>query len=359
MTLESKIVYSQNLCSDVRPLFGGLAPEQIFIITDSGSNKCCLGVLLSALPELKGARVIMLKEGDENKNLDAVISIWRFLVENGATRSSLVINLGGGMVTDLGGFAASTFKRGVRFINIPTTLLSMIDAATGGKTGFNFKGLKNEIGVINKASEVIIYPTYLQTLTKEELLSGYAEMIKHALLSSENDLMELLSSAPSHIEPEMWLEIIRKSLQVKENIVAVDPMEKGIRKALNLGHTVGHAFESFSHQSASLGGGKPLSHGHAVAFGLAVELFLSYKHNGLDNRLLSTVNSYIKEHYGTYSIGCDDYESLYALMLHDKKNSAIGAVNFTLLSKPGSPEINRTLTKEQIFEALDYFRDAL
>ncbi len=359
MTLESKIVYSQNLCSDVRALIGSLTPEQIFIITDTGSKKYCLNALLDALPELKEARVVTLKEGDENKNLDAVISIWRFLVENGATRGSLVINLGGGMVTDLGGFAASTFKRGVRFINIPTTLLSMIDAATGGKTGFNFKGLKNEIGVINKASEVIIYPAYLQTLTKEELLSGYAEMIKHALLSSENELMELLSSDPSQIKPEMWLEIIRKSLQVKENIVAVDPMEKGIRKALNLGHTVGHAFESYSHQNTALGGGKPLSHGYAVAFGLEVELFLSYKHNGLDNRLLSVVNSYIKEHYGTYSIGCDDYEALYSLMLHDKKNSAKGAVNFTLLSKPGSPEINRTLSKEEIFEALDYFRDAL
>lgn len=359
MTSESKIIYSQNLCSDVRPLISGLAPEQIFIITDTGSRKHCLDVLTTALPELNGAKTVTVEEGDENKNLDAVISIWRFFVENGATRSSLVINLGGGMVTDMGGFAASTFKRGVRFINIPTTLLSMIDAATGGKTGFNFKGLKNEIGLFSKASEVIIYPAYLQTLSREELLSGYAEMLKHALLSSENDLMELLSKEPSQTGAEEWLKIIEKSLKVKENIVAADPTEKGIRKALNLGHTIGHAFESFSHQSAAIGVGRPLSHGYAVAFGLAVELFLSYKHNGFEGRLLTAVNTYIKEHYGSYSIGCDDYEALYALMLHDKKNMAQGAVNFTLLSKPGAPEIDRTLTKEQIFEALDYFRDAI
>jgi len=355
---ESNIVYSQNLCSDVRPLLSGLAPEQFFIITDTGSNKHCLSSLLD-IPQLSKAKVYTIAEGDENKSLESVCSIWKFLIDGGATRSSLIINLGGGVVTDLGGFAASTFKRGVRFINIPTTLLCMIDAATGGKTGFNFEGLKNEIGVINKASEVIIYPPFLQTLSDGQMLAGYAEMLKHSLLSSENDLMELLSTVPSQIDSLKWLYFIRKSLQIKENIVTIDPNEKGLRKALNLGHTIGHAFESFSHQKAADGVGNALSHGYAVAFGLEVELYLSYKYKGLDISILQSVTSYIKEYYGSFFIGCDDYETLYSLMLHDKKNMEQGAVNFTLLSKPGVPEINSTLTKQQIFESLDYFRDAL
>lgn len=353
MTSESKIIYSQDICSDVRALLGTLSPEQLFIITDTGSAKHCLPALKGD-PLLSQAKLFTMAEGDGNKNLDTVTAIWRFLINEGATRSSVIINLGGGVVTDLGGFAASTFKRGVRFINIPTTLLSIIDAATGGKTGFNFEGLKNEIGVINKASEVVIYPAFLKTLSQEQLLAGYAEMLKHALLSSEGELMELLSAEPSQIDEKQWLALIRKSLKVKEEIVAIDPVEKGIRKALNLGHTIGHAFESYSHST-----GHPLSHGYAVAFGLEVELYLSYKYDGFSLRLLNVVTSYIKEYYGSFNIGCDDYEALYRLMLHDKKNAAPDAVIFTLLSGPGSPDINRTLSKEQIFEALDYFRDAL
>lgn len=351
---ESKIIYSKYLCSDVRPLLSGLTSEQLFIITDTGSNKHCLGTLLEALPELCEAKVFVINEGDENKNLDSVCAMWRFLISNGATRSSLVINLGGGVVTDMGGFVANTFKRGVKFINIPTTLLCMIDAATGGKTGFNFDGLKNEIGVIKPASAVVVSPLFLRTLTEEQMRAGYAEMIKHALLSSENDLMELLSTDPSRIDNAQWLDLIDKSLSVKENIVKQDPTEKGLRKSLNLGHTIGHAFESFSHKI-----GRPLSHGYAVAMGLEVELYLSYKYQGFDSHLLQSVTSYIKEFYGSFAISCDDYEALYALMLHDKKNLTALSVNFTLLKSPGDLALNCTLTKEQIFEALDYFRDAL
>ena len=252
------------------------------------------------------------------------------------------------MVTDLGGFAASTFKRGINYINIPTTLLAMVDASVGGKTGINFRGLKNEIGVFNNASTVILDTQFLRTLDMENILSGYAEMLKHGLISNESVWAELINFEVGSLKLKT---LVADSVAVKQRIVTEDPTEKGIRKALNLGHTVGHAFESLALSR------KPVLHGYAVAWGLICELYLSVIKTGFpSDKMRQTVN-FIREHYGRMPITCDDYPTLLELMTHDKKNTA-GSINFTLLGGIGDIRINQTATKEEIYEALDFYREA-
>ena len=254
------------------------------------------------------------------------------------------------MVTDLGGFAASTFKRGINYINIPTTLLSMVDASVGGKTGINFNGLKNEVGVFSNASSVILDTTFLKTLDQENLLSGYAEMLKHGLISDEQHWADLLDNLENLENLKKLATLVADSVAVKQRIVHEDPTEKGLRKALNLGHTVGHAFESFALRS------KPILHGYAVAYGLISELYLSTVKTGFPSDKMHQTVSFIKEHYGKMGIICDDYPTLLELMTHDKKNVA-GMINFTLLGGIGDIRINQTVTKDDIYEALDFYRE--
>lgn len=351
MTLKSNTHFSQNLCSDVNALLQGVSPEQLFILTDSNSAKHCLPLLGGSVAN---AKIIEVQGGDSHKSLTTIEQIWTFLCGNGGTRHSVLINLGGGVITDMGGFAASTFKRGIRFINIPTTLLSMVDAAIGGKTGFNFNGLKNEIGVINQPSDVIISAEFLRTLPKTELLSGYAEVIKHGLISTDTYLNAILNFDLANPDIKGLQDIIKESIDIKSKIVEQDPTEKGVRKTLNLGHTIGHALESFS-----LKKGNALPHGYAVAYGLIAELYLSYKLHAFPKETLLSVSRYIKEYYGAYNIGCDDYPELFNLMLHDKKNTSATEVNFTLLSNVGTPVLNCALDQETIFQSLDFYRDTV
>ena len=257
------------------------------------------------------------------------------------------------MITDLGGFAASTFKRGIKFINIPTTLLSMIDASVGGKTGINFNGLKNEIGVFNAASCVILDTHFLQTLDYTNILSGYAEMLKHSLISSVDHWSDLLHFDLNDINYEYLQKLVALSVKIKEKIVTEDPYEHGIRKALNFGHTVGHAFESFA-----LSQNKPILHGYAVAWGCICELYLSAIKVGFPHDKLYQTIQFIKEHYGTFTFSCKNYNHIYELMKHDKKNNS-GIINFTLLGDIGDIRINQTATKEEIFEMLDFFCEGL
>ena len=295
----------------------------------------------------------MLQPGDAHKELAAVAAVWQQLSDGGATRSSVVINLGGGVVTDLGGFAAATFKRGVRFINVPTTLLGAVDAAVGGKTGFNFNGLKNEIGAFREAECVIISSSLFATLPRVELLSGYAEMLKHALLKSSDCIGQILQydiDAGSH---EALLPLLRESVEVKRAIVAQDPLESGLRRALNLGHTAGHAFESLA-----LHRGEPVPHGYAVAWGLVVELVISHVLYGFPSTDLYGIARFIYEHYGNCRLTCDDYPFLLHAMRHDKK-SRDGELNFTLLRRPGDVAIDSVVDEENVKNALDIFRDMM
>lgn len=254
------------------------------------------------------------------------------------------------MVTDLGGFAASTFKRGINFINIPTTLLAMVDASVGGKTGINFGGLKNEVGVFNDSKFVILDTEFLKTLDAENICSGYAEMLKHGLISTEAMWEELVSFDLATPDLKQLQRMVGDSVKVKERIVEQDPHEKGIRKALNLGHTFGHAFESWALKR------KPILHGYAVAFGLIPELYLSVAKTGFPTEKMRQTVNFIKENYGTLNITCDDYDELIELMHHDKKNQN-GIINFTMLGAIGDIRINQTATTEEIKEALDFFRE--
>ena len=266
------------------------------------------------------------------------------------------------MVTDLGGFAASTFKRGINYINIPTTLLAMVDASVGGKTGINFRGLKNEIGVFNNASSVILDTIFLKTLDTENIRSGYAEMLKHGLISNDQMWAELVNFNLEALDFELLQRMLADSVAVKQRIVTEDPLEQGIRKALNLGHTIGHAFESFALQGKNpppiggVRGGHPILHGYAVAYGLISELYLSTVKTGFPSDKMHQTVNFIKEHYGKMTITCDDYPTLLELMTHDKKNVA-GTINFTLLGGIGDIRINQTATKEDIYEALDFYRE--
>jgi 3-dehydroquinate synthase len=256
------------------------------------------------------------------------------------------------MVTDLGGFAASTFKRGLHLINIPTTLLAMVDASVGGKTGFNFGGLKNEIGVFRNASAVILDTVFLKTMDQENILSGYAEMLKHGLISTEQMWACLLRYDVEQPDLALLQQMVADSVAVKQRIVTEDPTEQGLRKALNLGHTVGHAFESLALTR------KPVLHGYAVAWGLVCELYLSVVKTGFPTDKMRQTVHFIFDHYGRMPITCADYPSLLELMTHDKKNTA-GQINFTLLSDIGGICINQTATKAEIEEALDFYREGL
>ena len=323
--------------------------DRVFILADEITDKCCLPVV-EGFHALQDTKRIIIGATDTHKTLKSLTHVWEELGKGGATRHTLLINIGGGMVTDLGGFAASTFKRGINYINIPTTLLSMVDASVGGKTGINFNGLKNEIGVFNNASTVILDTQFLKTLDKENICSGYAEMLKHGLISNEQMWASLLGFDLEHPNLQQLRGMVADSVAVKERIVTEDPTEKGIRKALNLGHTVGHAFESLALTRT------PVLHGYAVAWGLICELYLSVVKTGFPTDKMHQTVSFIKEHYGKMTITCDDYPTLLELMTHDKKNVA-GTINFTLLGGIGDIRINQTATKEEIYEALDFYRE--
>ncbi len=351
---RQKLVISENLQNALNEAITACKHDKLFVLVDETTDQFCLPVV-EGYDCMKETQKIVIGATDSNKTLDTVSHVWEELQRMGATRHSLMINLGGGMVTDLGGFAASTFKRGIAFINIPTTLLSMVDASVGGKTGFNFGGLKNEIGVFNNAQCVILDTIFLRTTDRENILSGYAEMLKHGLINEEKMWAELLTfEGLDKIEEGDNLmklnRMVADSIEVKQYIVTEDPKEQGIRKALNLGHTAGHAFESLALQR------KPILHGYAVAYGLIVELYLCCVKAGFpQDKMRQTVN-FIKEHYGRMAITCDDYPEIIALMHHDKKN--IGTdINFTLLGDIGDIRINQTATEEEIKEALDFYRE--
>ena len=368
--MAQKVIFSEQLERTLETAIGECHPDRLFVLTDDNTSRLCWPVVKD-YGCLAAAQLITIPAGDEHKNLTSLSHVWQQLQQGGATRHSLMVCLGGGMVTDLGGFAASTFKRGIAFINIPTTLLAMVDASVGGKTGINFCGLKNEVGVFSEAQAVIICTRFLQTLDMQNVLSGYAEMLKHGLISNKEHWAELLrfpieslnrqdaedssdGQDPSGSQdPSGGLaSLLARSVAVKERIVEADPHEQGLRKALNLGHTIGHAIEEWSFKPTP----SPLLHGYAVAYGLVGELYLSaVKCHFPTDRLRQTVQ-FVREHYGTPAITCNDYPELLRLMTHDKKNTA-GTINFTLLSDIGELQLNQSATDEEIREALDFLRE--
>jgi 3-dehydroquinate synthase len=348
--MKQQITSCADITKDLPDLLNSLQFDGLFILTDKNTERFCLP-RLKMIPEILRAKKFHIPAGDEHKNLQTLSSVWEFLSQNGANRKSLLINLGGGMLTDLGGFAAAAFKRGIRFINIPTTLLGAVDAAVGGKTGVNFNGLKNEIGAFAPAIAVLIDSDFFRTLDTNNLLSGYAEMLKHALLNSLPALNQLLQFDLENIDYQQLNDLLLESVRVKERIVEKDPTEQGIRKALNLGHTFGHAFESLSHELK-----QPVPHGYAVAWGLVCELYLSVVKLGFDKEILSKTIRFIKENYGVFPFACNQYGRLFELMQHDKKNESEN-INFTLLKFAGEIAINQTADRREIEAVLDFYRD--
>lgn len=372
--MQQQIIISNDIEHDLATAVAESEHDRVFVLTDDTTHECCLPKVAALLAQYD-AMPITIAHGDQHKTLSALDDVWTALQQGGATRHSLLINLGGGMITDLGGFAAATFKRGINFINIPTTLLAMVDAAVGGKTGINFGGLKNEIGAFADARFVIINTCFLDTLDAENLCSGYAEMLKHALISDERMWAEHVNFDLSQPDLAELQRMVAESIAVKERIVAEDPHEHGIRKALNFGHTIGHALEEFALQQATPSGGavvsarllplarartapknRPLLHGYAVAFGLIGELYMSARKAGFPTERLHQTARFIRENYAQTEFTCNDYPTLLNLMRHDKKNTS-GVINFTLLHNIGDIRINQTATDEEICEALDFIRE--
>lgn len=349
---KQKVILCESLESSLNEEIKKIQHDKVFILTDEVTHELCLP-LLKKDSILKEAIEITIGATDIHKTLETLASVWNTLSTQGASRHSLLINLGGGMVTDLGGFAAATFKRGIPYINIPTTLLSMVDAAVGGKTGINFNGLKNEIGAFAPANCVLIETKFLKTLDSSNFFSGYAEMLKHGLISNTTHWAELLKFEINEINYDRLRELVGQSVQVKENIVDQDPYEHGIRKALNLGHTVGHAFESLA-----LAENRPVLHGYAVAWGIVCELYLSHMKTKFPKDKMRQTIQFIKDNYGVFIFDCKQYELLYEFMQHDKKNSS-NEINFTLLEDIGGICINQTADKDTIFEMLDFYRECM
>lgn len=354
--MKQKLIFTNLVGEAVDTLITELGNPQVAVVADTNTAQFVLPIMQKASKAVADATVITIKAGDANKNLDELTALWRHLSEMEATRRTVVVNLGGGVVSDLAGFAAATYKRGIRCINVPTTLLAAVDAAVGGKTGVNFNGLKNQIGAFSEPEAAIISTIFFNTLPEQELLSGYAEMLKHGLLESPQMLAKLLAYSPVYpvFNSEALLPLLKDSVMVKANIVDKDLKESSLRKALNLGHTVGHAIEAFAikHQS-------PVAHGYAVAWGLVTELVLSHMVLDFPVETLRSFAEYVHTNYGAFPLTCKDYPELIAAMRQDKKNATPDAINFTLLAAVGEPKIDCTATTEQIEAALDIYRDLM
>lgn len=347
---ESNVFITEHLVRDIEQLISNFNKDKIFILSDEKAFELCY----PKIKDVKGLsldQAVIIPDGDDNKTLSTIEKVWHFLSHKGADRKSLLINLGGGMPCDLGGFAASTFKRGMQFINIPTTLLAQVDASIGGKTGINFAGFKNEIGVFNQASAVIIETSFLDTLDQPNMVSGFAEMIKHAFIYSKEKWDELKQFNITKPDLKHLKQLVADSIRIKDHFVQSDPTENHIRKALNFGHTFGHAFESLAMHEK-----RPVLHGYAVAYGMICELYLSHIRLGFPMPQVIEIARQMATIFGHFDFNESHFDQLYQLMTHDKKNEA-NQINFTLLEEIGQIQINCLATKEEIMDTLQFYRN--
>ena len=321
--------------------------DQIFVLVDQNTRHHCFPLVESYL---QGVKLIEIAAGESNKQLSTCSFVWQELAANRASRHSLLINLGGGMVCDLGGFIASTYKRGMDYLLLPTSLLAMVDASIGGKTGVDFNGIKNMIGTITSPKSVLIHPQFLKTLPTKQILSGYAEMIKHGMIADEKYLYELLNKNIESIEN--WEELILTSIAIKSNIVNQDPKEKGLRKVLNFGHTIGHALESFFLNDEN----NELLHGEAIACGMIVECYLSIELLHFKEQHYDALRGFVLKHYPKISLTHLQLDKVIELMYQDKKNKA-NNISFTLLEDIAKPHFDIICTEKNIREAMQSLGD--
>jgi 3-dehydroquinate synthase len=320
--------------------------SRFFVLTDEHTVKHCLPIIRKHIDNLENFDIIEINAGEESKNIDFCVGVWKMLIDFGADRQSLLINLGGGVISDLGGFVASTYKRGIDFVHVPTTLLSQVDASVGGKTGIDLDNIKNIIGTFAQPKAVFIEQAFLQTLPPRQILSGLAEMLKHGLIADAG-YWNLLKNSDL-LKPSQ--ELVYRSIEIKNKVVIEDPYEKGIRKSLNFGHTIGHAIETYSlvHDE------NPLTHGEAIAVGMICESKLSNLKAGLSEAELTEIINIIGGLYPKYKVAESSYETLYSLMLKDKKNQS-GKINCTLLTNIGQCSIDNICTKDELCESLRYY----
>lgn len=325
------------------------AQARLFVLGDETTMTDCLPELLAQIPRLQGAEHIQVRSGERSKDLEVCRALWTHLAERHADRNTVLINLGGGVITDLGGFVAATYKRGIRFVHVPTTLMGMVDASIGGKSGIDLLGIKNLVGAFAFPEAVYIHPPFLRTLGKRDILNGAAEMLKHGL-ALDADHWNAMRNAPLH-DLDALPPLIQRSAELKLSVVQADPYEQGPRRVLNLGHTIGHALEAFALESSQ----RSLLHGEAVAIGLICATWLSWRRGLLERPGTDEVIDFLLELYPPFHLDSADHHRILALMRNDKKNTG-EAYRFTLLTGIGSARTGVAVDASQVIEALDHYR---
>ncbi len=347
-TLNSEIFIGNDVLLLLNEYLVSYQKSKLFLLVDENTLNSCATQLIAQVKPLEKAEIIEIESGEENKTVDICYQLWKTLADYKADRNALLINLGGGVITDMGGFVASTYKRGIDFINIPTTLLSQIDASVGGKVGVDLDGLKNMVGVFNEPKAVFIYPDFLKTLDKRQMMSGYAEAFKHALIANVDYWNKLKKGMLS--DSTFWSKLITQSVEIKNNIVLNDPKEKGERKLLNFGHTIGHAVETHYLSGDDL----PLLHGEAIAIGMICEAFISHKINGLSETDLNDITATFSKFYKLPTLKLEEFHVMLELMKNDKKNSKSN-LNFTLIKTIGEGTFDNKVDTDLIIESLHFY----
>lgn len=335
---------------------GSVFTDSIFILTDKKVRSCCLERLTSGIPSLRTADILEIPDGEKFKSLKSAEHLWNLLAGKGASRNSLLINLGGGVITDLGGFVASTFKRGIPFIQVPTTLLGMVDAAIGGKNAINLEDIKNQIGTFQNPDAIFISTSFLGSLDSYAILNGFAEILKTALVADKSFYEELRSIQLKDFMKkrsfdELWENIVSKTVAIKCRIVEQDFTEKNLREILNFGHTIGHAFESLSLKK----NGRPLAHGHAIALGMICESYLSVIKTGLEQKERDAIIHMILTNFEYYLLHTEDVDFVEKFIAHDKKRRG-SETRFSLLKSPGNSIPGELCEPDEIIQSIDFYR---
>ncbi|GAB5555384.1 MAG: 3-dehydroquinate synthase [Saprospiraceae bacterium] len=342
--------YTIPIGNDFSPLNELIRNKQytkIVVLVDENTAVHCLPILKKELHAI--FEIIQIPAGEQHKNIQTCQLIWTQMMQLKLSRKALCINLGGGVIGDMGGFCASTFKRGMDFVQIPTTLLSQVDASIGGKLGIDFMQVKNSIGVFNNPQMVLVNPDFLKTLSKAEIRSGFAEIIKHSLIADGKEWQRIQKMKV--LEEIDWTSLIEPSLQIKKQVVETDPFEHGLRKALNFGHTIGHALEGYALETE-----QPLLHGEAIAIGMVCEAYLSHVNNQLSEKELMDIVAFFKHTYDYWAIPLEAFDAFIALMRNDKKNKG-SEINFSFIPKAGTVKVNQTADEEQIRQSFYFYNE--
>ena len=341
--------FNENSYKEINKYLSENKPTTLFVLVDENTNEYCYPKFMQNIETTAKIEVLEIEAGEIHKNIETCVGLWNVLTELGADRKSLIINLGGGVVTDMGGFVASTFKRGIKFINVPTTLLSMVDASVGGKTGIDLGVLKNQVGLFSNPEMVLIDTQFLETVSEREIRSGMAEIIKYGLTYDSKLWLE--SKEFKYVKNSDLSKLIYRSIEIKNTVILEDPKENGLRKILNYGHTLGHAIESYFLESKSK---ENLTHGEAIAIGMITETYISHKLFDFPKETLEEIKKKITTIFGKVEIETADYTPIMDLLKHDKKNTN-GNVNFVLLSDLEKINYNCIVSEELIIESLNYY----